>query len=93
MSEHGIAENLSMSELLVGEADARRTLALLGNEATCRGVATEVGVTLRTEPIERATHVEFLLRVHVEEGKIDRLTTGVATFFDDVFLFEEDPLV
>ncbi len=52
-------------------------------------IASEVRMALRTEPVEGATHIEFLFCRHIEECQIDRTATGMATPLVDILLFEE----
>lgn len=60
MTHHCLTEHHTILELLWGDGAIGWTL----------GIATEVRMALWTKPIERATHVEFLLRLHVEERQI-----------------------
>ena len=60
MTHHCLTEHHTILELLWGDGAIGWTL----------GIATEVRMALWTKPIERATHVELLLRLHVEERQI-----------------------
>lgn len=60
MTHHCLTEHHTILELLWGDGAIGWTL----------GIATEVRMALWTKPIERATHVEFLLRLHVKERQI-----------------------
>ena len=63
VTEHCLTEHHAIVELYGCEAVTGRIIRTLG-------IATEVRMALWTKPIERATHVEFLLRLHVEERQI-----------------------
>ena len=93
MGEHGATEYHAMGKLLGRDATAGGTLAVVARVLARLGVATEVGMALGTEPVEGATHVEFLLGLHVEEGEVDGGAARMAAFLVDVFLFEEDAFV
>lgn len=71
MTHHCLTEHHTILELLWGDGAIGWTL----------GIATEVRMALWTKPIERATHVEFLLRLHVEERQIKCRATCVTTSF------------
>ena len=50
-------------------------------------------MAFRAEPVEGASHVDFLLGAHVEECQVDGGAACVSAFFHDVFLLEEDTFV
>ena len=66
MTEHGLTENHAVTELLGSDRAARRTLAVITRVFTCFRISTEVGMTLWSEPVERAAHIQFLLRRHIK---------------------------
>ena len=45
-----------------------------------------VGMALRTEPIEGATHIELLLCCHVKEGEVEGGAARMSAFLTDIFL-------
>ena len=50
-------------------------------------------MTLRSEPVERSTHIQLLLGCHVKERQINGRTTCVAALLVDVFLLKQHALV
>ena len=78
---------------MFGDAAAFGTRAVVARIFARFGITTEVGMALGTKPVERSTHIHFLLRRHVEERQINRGATCVTTLLHDVFLFEEHALV
>ena len=50
-------------------------------------------MALRSEPVEDASHVQFLAGGHVQQRKVHGRAAGVAALFHDIFLFEQDALV
>lgn len=48
-----------------------------------------IGMGEFAEPVERATHIHFLPRLHVEERQIDRGAAGVAGACHDILPFEQ----
>lgn len=74
MTEHCLTEHHAIVELYGCEAVTGRIIKR-------SRIATEVRMALWTKPIERATHVEFLLRLHVEERQIKCRATCVTTSF------------
>ena len=71
VTEHGLAEDHAVGKLLSGDGAASRRLGAVARIFARLRIAAEVGMTLRTEPVEGATHVEFLLRLHVEKGQVE----------------------
>ena len=78
VAEHRLAQDHAVGELLSRDASACGTLAVITRIFARFGIAAEVGMALRTEPVEGAAHIEFLFRGHVEEGEIDGGTACVA---------------
>ncbi len=70
MTHHCLTEHHTILELLWGDGAIGWTLVIVGCIIRTLGIATEVRMALWTKPIERATHVEFLLRLHVKERQI-----------------------
>ena len=93
VAHHGGAQYHAVLELLGGDATLCGRLAVVAGVFAGVGVAAEVGMAFWTEPVERATHVEFLLAGHIEEGEVDGRATGVAALFHEVFMVEEHALV
>ena len=81
MTHHCLTEHHTILELLWGDGAIGWTLVIVGCIIRTLGIATEVRMALWTKPIERATHVEFLLRLHVEERQIKCRATCVTTSF------------
>ena len=79
MTHHCLTEHHTILELLWGDGAIGWTL----------GIATEVRMALWTKPIKRATHVEFLLRLHVEERQIK--CRANAAMAGDSFSFNVNP--
>ena len=73
MTEHGLTQDHAVLELFGGDAAfwISRTLAVVACKFARLRITAEVGVTLGTEPVEGAAHVEFLFRVHVEERQVN----------------------
>lgn len=63
MTHHCLTEHHAIVELYGCEAVTGRIIKR-------SRIATEVWMALVTEPIEGATHIEFLLCLHVEERQI-----------------------
>ena len=72
VAEHRLAQDHAVGELLSCDAAACGTLAVITRIFARFGIAAEVGMALRTEPVEGAAHVEFFLRRHVEECQVNR---------------------
>ena len=58
-----------------------------------RSNAAEIRMALRSEPVERTSHVHLLLRFHIEEGQIDRTAAGMSALLSDIALSKEHTLV
>ena len=50
-------------------------------------------MALGAKPVERAAHIQLLLRLHVEEREVNRRASRVSALGTDIFPFEEDALV
>ena len=61
MAEHCVTKNHTIGELFGGDAATRWTCVVVACIFTSFGIAAEVGMALRTEPIESAAHVDFSL--------------------------------
>ena len=66
MGEHGATKNHAMRELFGGDASANGTLMVVASIFATLWVAAEIGMALRTKPVECTTHIQFLFRCHVE---------------------------
>ena len=86
VTEHGLAENHAVAELLGSEGVVGTILARLR-------VAATIGVALITKPVEGSTHVDLFLSTHVEEGEVDRRATRVTALLGDIAEAEEVFLV
>ena len=93
VTEHRLAQDHAVGELLWGDAAACGALAVVARIFARLRVAAEVRMALRPEPVEGAAHIEFLFRRHVEEGEVDGGTTCMAAFLIYVLLFKEHALV
>ena len=82
VTQHGLTQYHAVVELFGGDT-------VIGLVFPRVGVAAEVGMALTTEPIECAAHIHFLLRGHVEQGKVDSGTTGMTTLLGDIAQLEE----
>lgn len=71
MAEHCVTKNHTIGELLGGDAATHWTCVVVACIFTSFGIATKVGMTLWTEPIESAAHVNFLLCCHIEQRQVD----------------------
>ena len=71
VGEHCLAKDHAMLELLGCDAATFGRLAVIACIFTRFGITAEVWVTLGSEPIEGAAHIEFFLGVHIEEGQVD----------------------
>ena len=69
MAHHGVAQNHAVLKLFRSDGAPLRTVAFSGVLARF-GVAAEVGMALRPEPVEGAAHVSLFLGVHIEEGEV-----------------------
>ena len=72
VTQHRTTQDHAIGELLCGDYPTNGTLAVIARIFARFRISTEVGMALRTEPVEGATHVEFLLRLHVEQRQVDR---------------------
>ena len=64
--QHGPAKDHPVGELLFGDAAPSRALAVVSGIFAGLGVAAEIRMALRAEPVEGPAHVELLLGRHVE---------------------------
>ena len=80
--QHGLTQYHAVVELFGGDMAIRLVFSRVG-------VAAKVGMTLTTEPIERAAHIHFLLRGHVEQGKVDSGAACMTTLLGDIAQLEE----
>ncbi len=71
MTEHSRAENHTILELLGGDATPFRRFAVVARVLARFWIAAEVGMALRSKPVERSTHIEFFLRLHVKERQVE----------------------
>ena len=92
VTEHGVAQEHSVGELCSRNGASDRRLAIVAGVLARLGIATEIGMALRSELVEGATHIN-LLRRHVEECQVDGATSGMAALLVDIFLFEEHALI
>ena len=93
VTHHGQSENHAVVELSGGNAPARGRFVVVARVLERFGIAAEVGMALRAEPVEGAAHVELLLRGHVEERQIDRRAARVSAMPGNILLFEKHALV
>ena len=89
VTEHCVAENHAVGELLSGDGATSWTLMVITSILACLGVSAEVGMALRTEPVEGAAHVDFLLCAHIKESNVDSAAASVSALLHDVFLLEQ----
>ena len=66
MGKHSPAQNHAVLELFGCDAATVGTLMIVAGIFAGFRIAAEIGVTLRTEPVESSAHIEFLFRGHVE---------------------------
>ena len=78
--KHRPTQDHAVGKLLGGDAPSCGALAVVASVFASLGVAAEVGMTLRTEPVECATHIQFLFRCHIKQSQVYGRTTGVSTF-------------
>ena len=105
VAHHGVAEQHTVAELFLRDGSLlrclmdvilqarfaiRRGLKVEARELLCLGVSTKVGMALGAKPVERAAHVQLLLRLHVEEREVNRRASRVSALGTDIFPFEED---
>ena len=93
MTQHDVAQHHAVAELLGSDATADGRLVVVAVVLSGDRVAAEVRMTLRTEPVEGASHVYFFLGVHVEEGEVDGAAPRMSAFLGDIVLCEEHALV
>ena len=86
---------MKVLELLLGDAALgfNRRFRIVARIFARLRIAAEVGMALRTEPVEGAAHVQFLLRLHVEKGQVDGAATRMSALGHDILLVEEHALV
>ena len=92
VTEHRVTENHAVGKLLSGDGATSRALMVITSILAHLGVSAEVGMALRTEPVEGAAHVNFLLCAHVEESNVDSAAAGVSALLHDVFLLKQHAL-
>ena len=72
VTHHSLSQNHAIAELLGGYAATSGRFAVIAIILARLGIAAEVGMTLRPEPVEGAAHVNLYLGCHVEECQIER---------------------
>ncbi len=95
VANHGLAENHSVAELrFVDFAVGGLCVAMkLASVFACFGVAAPVWMTLLSEPVKSAAHVNIRFLCHVEECQIDGAAAAVPRLFGDVALREKERFV
>lgn len=91
VTQHSLTQYHAVMKLLRGDGAASRRIG--ANEGIGIRIATEIRMTLRTEEVECATHIQFLLRIHIEEGEVNRRAASVTALLGYVALHEEHRLV
>ena len=93
VTQHSLSQYHTVLELPFRDAAPCGTLMVVAVIFACLGIAAEVGMTLRTEPVECASHIYFFLCIHVEEGEVNRRASCVSALLHDILLLEEHALV
>ena len=68
MGEHGLAQDHTVFKLRGRNAATGGAFAVVASVFACFGIAAKIGMAFGTEPVERAAHIDFFFRFHVEES-------------------------
>ena len=67
MPEHDATQKHAIGKLLGCDATPDGTLVVIARVLARLRITTEVGMALRSKPVEGPAHVEFFLCLHVEK--------------------------
>ena len=93
MTQHGPTQNHTVGKLLGSNAATFGRLGVFARILARLGIAAEVRVTFRTEPVERPAHVHLFLRRHVEQCQVNGAATRMAALLGYIALHKEHALV